>query len=30
VALGEGLTPPVEAALDTLVEKVLAELWPNG
>ncbi len=26
VALGEGLTPPVEAALEPLVEKVLAEL----
>jgi len=30
VALGEGLTPPVEAALDTLVEKVLAEVCPTG
>ncbi|MFO8014151.1 MAG: hydrogenase maturation protease [Phycisphaerae bacterium] len=30
VALGEGLTPPVEAALDTLVEKVLAEVNAGG
>jgi hydrogenase maturation protease len=30
VALGEGLTPPVEAALDTLVEKVLAEVNASG
>jgi len=30
VALGEGLTPPVEAALDTLLEKVLAEVNAAG
>ncbi len=30
VALGEGLTPAVEAALDTLGEKVLAEVNTRG
>jgi len=30
VALGEGLTPPVEAALDALLEKVLAEVNAGG
>ena len=30
VALGEGLTPPVEAALDPLIEKVLAEVNSDG